>query len=67
MTDTKTAELYMVEPSGLALRYFGCAAGKGTSDSLQKKYCGFNKASMQERMLQKQKSKSSLFALDCPD
>ena len=27
--DVKTAELYMVEPSGLILRYFGCAAGKG--------------------------------------
>lgn len=29
--DTKNAELYMVEPSGLALRYFGCAAGKGAN------------------------------------
>jgi len=27
--DMKSPELYMVEPSGLALRYFGCAAGKG--------------------------------------
>jgi 20S proteasome subunit alpha 7 len=27
--DLKSAELYMVEPSGLAFRYFGCAAGKG--------------------------------------
>lgn len=27
--DVKNAELYMVEPSGLILRYFGCAAGKG--------------------------------------
>jgi len=27
--DLKTHELYMVEPSGLCLRYFGCAAGKG--------------------------------------
>jgi len=29
--DTKTPELYMLEPSGLALRYFGCAAGKGAN------------------------------------
>jgi 20S proteasome subunit alpha 7 len=29
--DTKMPELYMVEPSGLCLRYFGCAAGKGTN------------------------------------
>lgn len=28
--DTKTPELYMVEPSGMTRRYFGCAAGKGT-------------------------------------
>lgn len=28
--DTKQPELYLVEPSGLALRYYGCAAGKGT-------------------------------------
>ena len=27
--DVKSAELYMVEPSGLALRYYGCSAGKG--------------------------------------
>lgn len=27
--DTKTCELYMVEPSGMTRRYFGCAAGKG--------------------------------------
>ena len=27
--DVKTPELYMVEPSGLALRYFGCSVGKG--------------------------------------
>ena len=27
--DVKTAELYMVEPSGLCLRYYACAAGKG--------------------------------------
>jgi 20S proteasome subunit alpha 7 len=27
--DTKAHELYMVEPSGVCLRYFGCAAGKG--------------------------------------
>lgn len=27
--DTKKPELYMVEPSGLALRYFGCSVGKG--------------------------------------
>ncbi len=29
--DIKAAELYMVEPSGLALRYYGCAAGKGAN------------------------------------
>lgn len=29
--DLKTAELYMVEPSGAAYRYFGCAAGKGAN------------------------------------
>jgi len=27
--DTKANELYMLEPSGLIKRYFGCAAGKG--------------------------------------
>lgn len=27
--DLKKPELYMIEPSGLALRYFGCSAGKG--------------------------------------
>lgn len=27
--DLKKPELYMVEPSGLCLRYFGCATGKG--------------------------------------
>lgn len=27
--DLKIPELYMVEPSGMCLRYFGCAAGKG--------------------------------------
>lgn len=27
--DTKTPELYMLEPSGLSLKYYGCAAGKG--------------------------------------
>jgi 20S proteasome subunit alpha 7 len=27
--DKKDTELYMVEPSGIAFRYFGCAAGKG--------------------------------------
>ena len=27
--DTQKAELYMVEPSGLALRYFGSSVGKG--------------------------------------
>jgi len=27
--DTKAHELYMVEPSGLCFRYFGCSAGKG--------------------------------------
>lgn len=27
--DLKTPELYMIEPSGLTRRYFGCAAGKG--------------------------------------
>lgn len=31
--DTKTAELYMVEPSGLNFRYFGCAAGKGSQSA----------------------------------
>jgi len=29
--DLKTHELYMVEPSGLCFRYFGCAAGKGAN------------------------------------
>lgn len=29
--DLKTHELYMVEPSGLTYRYFGCAAGKGAN------------------------------------
>lgn len=28
--DLKVPELYMVEPSGMVKRYFGCAAGKGT-------------------------------------
>lgn len=27
--DTKTPELYLIEPSGLYYRYYGCAAGKG--------------------------------------
>jgi len=27
--DLKKSELYMVEPSGLCFKYFGCAAGKG--------------------------------------
>ena len=27
--DIKTPELYMVDPSGLCYRYYGCAAGKG--------------------------------------
>mmetsp|Transcript_94 Transcript_94/g.107 ORF Transcript_94/g.107 Transcript_94/m.107 type:complete len:291 (+) Transcript_94:122-994(+) len=27
--DLKSSELYMVEPSGVSFRYFGCAAGKG--------------------------------------
>jgi 20S proteasome subunit alpha 7 len=27
--DTKSHELYMVEPSGACFRYYGCAAGKG--------------------------------------
>lgn len=27
--DSKSPELYMVEPSGLCYKYFGCAAGKG--------------------------------------
>ena len=27
--DVKCAELYMVDPSGLCLKYYGCAAGKG--------------------------------------
>ena len=27
--DLKTPELYMMEPSGVCFRYFGCAAGKG--------------------------------------
>lgn len=30
-TDLKTPELYMIEPSGAAFRYFGCAAGKGAN------------------------------------
>eukprot|EP01031_Cornospumella_fuschlensis_P049797 gene49797-60961_t len=29
--DLKTPELYMVEPSGVGHRYFGCAAGKGAN------------------------------------
>ena len=29
--DTDQAELYMLEPSGLCFRYFGCAAGKGAN------------------------------------
>lgn len=29
--DLKSHELYMVEPSGLCFRYFGCAAGKGAN------------------------------------
>lgn len=29
--DAKSHELYMVEPSGLCFRYFGCAAGKGAT------------------------------------
>jgi 20S proteasome subunit alpha 7 len=29
--DIKAPELYMVEPSGVVLRYFGCAAGKGAN------------------------------------
>jgi 20S proteasome subunit alpha 7 len=29
--DLNVPELYMAEPSGLCLRYFGCAAGKGAS------------------------------------
>jgi 20S proteasome subunit alpha 7 len=29
--DLKTPELYMVEPSGTAFRFFGCAAGKGAT------------------------------------
>jgi 20S proteasome subunit alpha 7 len=29
--DVKSAELYMIEPSGLVFRYYGCAAGKGTN------------------------------------
>ena len=27
--DIKAAELYMVDPSGMCYRYYGCAAGKG--------------------------------------
>lgn len=29
--DTKTPELYMVEPTGAGYRYHGCAAGRGTN------------------------------------
>jgi len=29
--DTRTAELYMIEPNGVTFRYFGCAAGKGAN------------------------------------
>lgn len=29
--DLKTPELYMVEPSGTAFKFFGCAAGKGAN------------------------------------
>jgi 20S proteasome subunit alpha 7 len=28
--EMKVPELYMIEPSGLVLRYYACAAGKGT-------------------------------------
>ena len=28
--DLKSAQLYMVEPSGVSFRYFACAAGKGS-------------------------------------
>ncbi|RYY78319.1 hypothetical protein EON63_17875 [archaeon] len=31
--DLKTPELYMVEPSGVGHRYFGCAAGKGANSA----------------------------------
>lgn len=31
--DTKSAELYMVEPSGAAFRFHGCAAGKGQNNA----------------------------------
>ncbi len=29
--DMKAPELYMIDPSGNAYRYFGCAAGKGAN------------------------------------
>jgi 20S proteasome subunit alpha 7 len=29
--DMKAPELYMIEPSGAAFRYFGCAVGKGAN------------------------------------
>ena len=29
--DLKTPELYMVEPSGVAMKYLGCAAGRGAN------------------------------------
>ena len=29
--DIKSPELYMIDPSGLCFRYFGCAAGKGVT------------------------------------
>ena len=29
--DIKSPELYMIDPSGLCFRYFGCAAGKGAT------------------------------------
>ena len=31
--DTKTPELYMIEPSGAAFRFHGCAAGKGANNA----------------------------------
>eukprot|EP01036_Dinobryon_divergens_P029811 gene29811-38965_t len=31
--DIKAAELYMIEPSGAACRYLGCAAGKGANNA----------------------------------
>mmetsp|Transcript_8141 Transcript_8141/g.8296 ORF Transcript_8141/g.8296 Transcript_8141/m.8296 type:complete len:268 (+) Transcript_8141:133-936(+) len=42
--DMKTPELYMVEPSGQAYRYYGCTAGKGAQAAKTEIEKVFNKA-----------------------